>query len=113
MNKNYFFTLLFAFMFFAAQQGLAQAYVTVAPNQQRIEGLSIYPNPVNNGKQYIYITSKNSLTKKIEVFNALGKRALSVVLIGKELNISKLSTGVYILKITENSVSETRKLVIK
>lgn len=113
MIKNYFFTILFALMFCVFQQGLAQVTTKNLPTQQNIEGLSIYPNPVNNGKQYIYITSKNSLTKKIDVFNALGKQILSTVLTGKELNISKLSTGVYILKITENNISETRKLVIK
>lgn len=113
MEKNYFFTTLFVLMFFVSQLGFAQAGNTNLSTQQNIEGLSIYPNPVNNGKQFIYITSKNSLTKKIEIFNALGKRILSTVLVGKELNISKLSTGVYILKITESNVSETRKLVIK
>ena len=105
--------LLTILMFFVAQDGLAQANTDKAPKQNNIEGLSIYPNPVNNGKQIIYITSKKSLTKKVEVFNALGKQILSHVLVGKELNISKLSTGVYILKITENKISETRKLVIK
>ena len=100
-------------MFFVTQQGFAQAVDSNLPAQQNIEELSIYPNPVNNGKQFIYITSKNNFTKKIEIFNALGKQILSNVLIGKELNISKLSTGVYILKITENNISETRKLVIK
>jgi len=113
MRKNYFFTILFVLMFFVTQQGFAQAVDSNLPAQQNIEELSIYPNPVNNGKQFIYITSKNNFTKKIEIFNALGKQILSNVLIGKELNISKLSTGVYILKITENNISETRKLVIK
>ena len=78
-----------------------------------IEGLTIYPNPVSNNKSFIYISSKKSLTKKVDIFNVLGKRIFSVALTGKELNISRLSTGVYILKITENNISETRKLVIQ
>ncbi|WP_034041866.1 T9SS type A sorting domain-containing protein [Wocania ichthyoenteri] len=113
MEKNYFFIILFTLMFFVPQLGFTQTRDSNLSTQQNIEGLSIYPNPVNNGKQFIYITSKNSLTKKVEIFNALGKQILSTVLIGKELNISKLSTGVYILKITESNISETRKLVIK
>lgn len=113
MAKNYFFTFIFTLMFFVTQQGFAQTDDSVLQEQQNIEGLSIYPNPVNNGKQFIYITSKNSFNKKIEIFNALGKRILSTILIGKQLNIAKLSTGVYILKITEKDISETRKLVIK
>ena len=113
MKKNYFLTTLFALMFFVTLQGFAQADIKNAPAQQKIEGLSIFPNPVNNGKQYINITSKRSLTKKVEIYNVLGKRIFSRMLIGKELNISKLGTGVYILKITEKNISETRKLVIK
>ncbi|MCL6293852.1 T9SS type A sorting domain-containing protein [Jejuia spongiicola] len=113
MRKNYFLTTFLALMFFVTQQGFTQADINNVPVQQNIEGLSIYPNPVNNGKQFIYITSKKNFTKKIEIFNPLGKQILSTILIGKELNIAKLSTGVYILKITENNISETRKLVIK
>ena len=83
------------------------------PQNQNIEDLSIYPNPVTNGKTFIYITSKWHLTKKVEFYNVLGKQIFSTVISGKELNISRLSKGVYILKITENDISETRKLIIK
>lgn len=113
MIKNYFLTTFLALTFFVTSQGFSQTDVNNTPVQQNIEGLSIYPNPVSNGKQYIYITTKQRLTKNVAIFNVLGKQILSTVLVGKELNISKLSTGVYILKITENSISETRKLVIK
>ncbi len=113
MRKNYFLTTLFALMFLITQQGFSQASTSSALVKENIEGLSIFPNPVNNGKQYINITSKRGLTKKVEIFNVLGKLIFSEKLIGKELNISRLGTGVYILKITENGISETRKLVIK
>ena len=76
-----------------------------------IEDLSIYPNPVSNGK--IYITTKENLTKEIEIFDVLGKKVFSASLFGKELNISKLTPGIYILKIKENDSSATRKLVVK
>ncbi len=113
MQKNYFLTLLFAFMLLFTQQGFSQANINNKPVQQNIEGLSIYPNPVNNGKQFINIISKRNLTKEVQIFNVLGKQIFKKVLLGKELNISKLGTGVYILKITEEKISETRKLVIK
>jgi len=76
-----------------------------------IEGLIIYPNPVSHGK--LYITTKQNLTKDIEIFNVLGNRIYTTTLFGKELNVSKLHAGVYILKISENNISTTRKLVIK
>lgn len=113
MKKNYLFILLLMLTFTASQYGFAQNNVNKNPIKQNIEGLSIYPNPVNSGKTFIYLTSKRNLTKKIEFFNVLGKQIYATLLTGKELNISNLSKGVYILKITENNISETRKLVIK
>ncbi|GAA3634160.1 T9SS type A sorting domain-containing protein [Flavivirga jejuensis] len=113
MKKNYLFILLLVLTFTTAQFGFAQNNVNTPPVPQDIEGLSIYPNPSTSGRTYIYITSKYNLTKKIEFFNVLGKKVYSIVLTGKELNISNLNKGVYILKITENKISETRKLVIK
>ena len=108
MPKNY---ILSFFLFLI----LATTHKIFAQNasQQKIEQLSIYPNPVNSNRQVIYITSKHNLTKQIEFFNAIGKKIHATIISGKELNISKLATGVYFLKITENNITETRKLVIK
>lgn len=113
MKKNYFLTLLFVLAFFTAQHGFSQNMPNTATIQQNIEDLSIYPNPVSNGKTVIYITSKRNLTKKVDFFDVLGKQIYTTTITGKELNISNLSRGVYLLKITENNISETRKLVIK
>ncbi len=114
MQKNYFLTFIFSLLFLISLQGFSQSNQNNIPQQQQnIEGLSIYPNPVSNGKSYIYITSKRGLNKTVAVYNVLGKLISSTVLTSKEFNISQLSTGVYILKITENNISETRKLVIK
>lgn len=77
--------------------------------QPAIEGLTIYPNPSGIGK--IYITSKSTAEKKIEIFNVLGKKVLEIIS-SKEVNISALSPGVYIIKIKENEASTTRKLII-
>ena len=113
MKKNYVFIFIFALLFLISSHGFSQTSRQNSSQKNPIEGLTIYPNPVSNNKPFIYITSKKNLTKKVDVFNVLGKRIFSVTLTGKELNISRLSTGVYILKITENNMSETRKLVIK
>lgn len=114
MKKHYFLPLFFVLAFFTAFSGFSQNDANSSSIQQNsIENLSIYPNPVSNGKTFIYITSKLNSTKKIEFYDVLGKQIFSTVLTGKELNVSNLSKGVYILKITENNISETRKLVIK
>lgn len=113
MAKNYFIILLFSLAFLTFQHGFSQNNAKINPIQQGIEELSIYPNPVTNGKVFVYITSKLNLTKKVDFYNVLGKRIFSTVITGKEVNIANLSKGVYVMKITENDISETRKLVIK
>ena len=79
--------------------------------QPAIDGLSFYPNPVSTGK--IFITSKSSLDKEIVVFDVLGKKVLQATIASKELNISTLSPGVYIIKIREGEATATRKLIVK
>ena len=76
-----------------------------------IEGLSLYPNPVVNGK--VYISTKEDLEKEITIFDVLGKKVLQTQLSSRELNVSSLSPGVYIIKINENQATATRKLIIR
>lgn len=113
MKKNYFIFLFFVLAFLNTPVGYSQSFADTDFIQQNIEDLSIYPNPVTNGKVFIYISSKRNLSKKVDFFDVLGKQIYSTVLTGKELNIANLSKGVYILKITEDNISETRKLVIR
>lgn len=115
MHKKYLYILIIVLSCFISFEGFSQEnnFSNNTAVKQNIEGLSIYPNPVANGKTFIYITSKNNFNKKVEFFNVLGKRIFSTIITGKELNISKLNKGVYVLKITENNISATRKLVIK
>lgn len=109
--KNYFYTLLLTMALGFGGATYAQSNPVKTPASGTITDLTIYPNPVSNGK--IYITTKENLTKDIEIFDVLGKKVLSSSLFGKELNISKLTQGIYILKIKEGNDSATRKLVIK
>ncbi|MFN3640177.1 MAG: T9SS type A sorting domain-containing protein, partial [Flavobacterium sp.] len=81
------------------------------PQETSIEGLSFYPNPVSNGK--LYITSKLSLDKEITIFDVLGKEVLKTTITSRELNVSSLSAGIYMIKIKEGEATATRKLVIK
>ena len=76
-----------------------------------IEGLNLYPNPVSNGR--VYITTKNDGEKEIIIFDLLGKKVLQTLLSTRELNISSLTPGVYIIKINEQNASATRKLIVR
>ena len=112
MKKNYTYIilLLVALFSFSAQAQEGKASVTTKTQEPTIEGLTIYPNPVNSGK--IFITTKSSLDKKVEIFNVLGKKVLETVITSKEVNVSNLTAGVYIIKIKEGDASATRKLII-
>ena len=76
-----------------------------------IEGFKIYPNPVLDGK--VYINTQHNEPKKILIYDVLGTQVLETTILGKELNVSNLEPGVYVLRVFEKDKSATRKLVIK
>ena len=76
-----------------------------------IAGLKIYPNPVTNGTLFIE-TSANA-EKTVTVFDVLGKQVLNTTTSNNTINVASLHTGVYIVNITEEGKTASRKLVIK
>ena len=71
--------------------------------------VNLYPNPVKNN---LTIELKSNVDTNIEIYNILGKRVLKN-LINKtsNLNLQDLKTGIYIVKITQNNSTITKKLV--
>ncbi|MEM1259151.1 MAG: T9SS type A sorting domain-containing protein [Bacteroidota bacterium] len=76
-----------------------------------IDGFKLYPNPTINGK--VYIDTALDAPKEIFLFDVLGTQVLQTTILGKELNLSSLDKGVYILRVLEKDKVATRKLVIK
>lgn len=112
MKKNYFYIIILLAIFFTAGANAQESKQSPKiQNDTSIEGLNLYPNPVTNGK--VYITSKKDLEKEIIIFNVLGKKVLQTNISAKELNVSNLSPGVYIIKITEEEATSSRKLIIQ
>jgi Secretion system C-terminal sorting domain len=109
MMKKYFYIIALLFLFCSTTAVAQDSKKT--QESTTIDGLSVYPNPVPNGK--VYITTKNDEDKEIEIFNVLGKKIFQTILSSRELNVSNLDSGVYILKIKENEITATRKLIIK
>jgi len=107
MAKKYTYIILL-FLCFISFQATAQEN---KGNSIAIEGLNFYPNPVSNGK--VYISSKSMQDKDIAIYDVLGKKVLQATITSKELNVSSLSPGVYIIKIKEGEASATRKLIVK
>ena len=112
MAKNYFYIITILVLLFSldvsAQETKSQPR---AQETATIDGLSLYPNPVSNGK--VYISTKNDFDKEIIIFDVLGKKVLQTMINSRELNVSNLSSGVYIIKINEKEASATRKLIIR
>ena len=79
-------------------------------NKNSIDGLKVYPNPVTSGTFYIN-TNANS-TKEVVVYDVLGKQVIKTSTTNA-VNVSNLKGGVYIVKITEDGNTATRKLVVK
>lgn len=83
----------------------------LAVAQNAIKGLKIYPNPVSNGTLFIETTA--NATKSIVIYDVLGKQVLSTTTANNAISVSSLRGGVYVVKITEEGKTATRKLVIK
>ena len=96
------------------RMGSTWAYVTsgvLGVHQNTIAGLKVYPNPVSNGTLYIE-TSANA-EKTVTVFDILGKQVLNTKTADSAINVSNLRSGVYVVKITEEGKTTSRKLVIE
>jgi len=112
MKKNYFYTTILLVFFFCLNLSAQEAKPVLKQQEtSAIEGLSMYPNPVSNGK--VYIATKNDTDKEIIIFDLLGKKVLQTMLSARELNVSTLIPGVYIIKINEDNATATRKLIVR
>ena len=76
-----------------------------------IEGFSMYPNPVTTGK--VYISSSQNGPKEILIYDVFGTLILKTTILGKELNLTNLDAGVYVLRVLEKDKVATRKLIVK
>jgi hypothetical protein len=76
-----------------------------------IEGFKLYPNPVTQGR--VFISTTQNAPKKILIVDVLGIRVLETTILGKELDLSSLDSGVYVLRVLEMDKVATRKLIIK
>ncbi len=84
---------------------------TLGTSINNITGLKVYPNPVSNGTLFIE-TSANA-EKTVTVYDVLGKQVLNTTTSNNAINVASLHTGVYIVNITEEGKTASRKLVIK
>jgi len=84
---------------------------TAAVENDIIEGLSLYPNPVND---ILNIASQEKITK-LSVYNILGKLVKTAQPNTTDVNIdlNSLSTGIYMVRIEAEGKVSTQKIIKK
>lgn len=76
-----------------------------------INGLTMYPNPISGNT--LYLTSTANASMSVQIFDLLGKEVLKADVVNNAVNVSGLNAGVYMVKVTEEGKTATRKLVIQ
>lgn len=72
---------------------------------------AIYPNPTSTG--FVNIRTNSGVNINVQIFNVLGKIVLNQSVSNKQLDVSTLKTGVYIIRISQDGNTATKKLIIK
>lgn len=96
-------------IYFVARS-LAELNVLSSNSFDNINGLTVYPNPLSGNT--LYLTSTANAAMSIEVYDLLGKEVLKANVVNNAVNVAKLTPGVYVVKVTEEGKTATRKLVI-
>lgn len=73
-----------------------------------MENLKVF---VNNNN--LFVTTNTTDDKQVNVYNMQGREVVNTTTAGAGINVSDLASGIYIVKVTENGISESRKIAIK
>jgi len=71
---------------------------------------TIYPNPASD---FINIISASNTSKKIAIYDVIGKQVYQKNTSNSRINISDLKAGLYFVKVAQDGKTMTRKLVVK
>ena len=85
--------------------------VTASLTDNNINGLTMYPNPLRGNTLYFNSTANADMS--VQIYDVLGKEVVNSKVMNNTVNVSGLNAGVYIVKVTEEGKTATRKLVIQ
>lgn len=86
-------------------------YSSLSNEEFSQETFNIYPNPVSN---QLNIQLNSTEKTQIEIYNILGKRVLTKTIHQSQtIQLDNLNSGVYILKLTQNNSTISKKLIKK
>lgn len=74
-------------------------------------GFNLYPNPTSTG--VVTIQTKSNQPLQVSVFDVLGKQVISKTVLNSTLDVSNLKSGIYLVQVTQDDSTSTKKLVIK
>ncbi len=72
---------------------------------------SLYPNPTRTGE--VSITSNSASDISVVGYDILGKQVLNQNVVNNKVNVSHLKAGIYVLRISQNGATTTKKLIIE
>lgn len=76
----------------------------------QINGLKMYPNPVKAGNLHIETALNGDID--VAIFDLVGKEVVNTKVVNNTINVANLTSGIYVVKITEEGKTSTQKLVI-
>lgn len=82
---------------------------SLGTNDNEISGFSIYPNPANSNVVSINTSIQGKM--QVSVFDVLGKEIINTEISNNELNISTLDSGIYMVRVNQNGITATKKLI--
>lgn len=71
---------------------------------------NVFPTIVNNG--VFFVTSESNSAKNVKIYDQTSKLVINTFTT-KEVNVEKLTKGIYIVTVEENGVVESKKIIIK
>ncbi|WP_396217370.1 T9SS type A sorting domain-containing protein [Flavobacterium sp.] len=86
------------------------ASVLGAESFSQIDGMKMYPNPAKNN---LFIETALNSDINVAIIDVLGKEVINSKVSNNAVNISGLTPGMYIVKITEEGKTSTKKLIIE
>jgi len=79
-------------------------------NQSALPTIKLFPNPT---KQFIFINSNSIIFTNAKVYDISGKLISSKKIEENKINIGSLPNGFYILKLSNDKTSVTKKFIVK
>ncbi len=91
---------------------------TASTGTDKLDSLSIFPNPANNSFNVSLDATAGSDSIDIQVFNTLGQRVIEKSFknngrFNERIDISGINSGVYFVKVQDGNLSSTRKLIVR